>query len=425
MTPITEPNPSERLPTRPEVAAHALVDGRYRVRREIARGGMGVVYEAVHQVLGETVALKVLTQGARHQRGAERRFQREALALARARHPGVVGVRDAGVCEFAGPYVVLDRLEGRGLDGLLAARTRLPLASVLALATELGAALTHAHRQGVVHRDLKPANVFIATRDGQERAVLLDFGIAHVVGVDDGVEDRLTRSGEVLGTPEYIAPELLIDDGEPTPRSDVYSLAVLLYECLSGELPFAGSTMQLMSAHLIAKAPRPLAERHPELPSFIDTALARALSRDPSERPATPSALAALLVAAQGGVPALHLLSDPSGAEVGGASRRQFARAPYGSPVRLDLGDRVVDGRTEDISEGGALVLGATTPSEGHEVTIRLPLPTSGRVALLRATTKWVRTRRGTHALGVEFIDLTAEARADIARYVTLMSPRP
>jgi len=400
-----------------------MVDRRYQVRREIARGGMGVVYEAVHQLLEETVALKVLTSQARHQRGAEQRFAREALALSRARHPGVVGVRDAGICEFAGPYLVLDRLEGRTLDGLLAARTRLPLASVLALATELGTSLTHAHRCGVVHRDVKPANVFIVASQAQERAVLLDFGIAHVVGLDDGVSCRLTRAGEVLGTPEYIAPELLIDDGAPTPRSDVYALAVLLYECLSGELPFTGSTMQLMSAHLVDKPARPLRDLCPELPAFIDAAIMRALSRDPVQRPVTPSELASLLNANQG-APALHLLSDPSSPEVGGASRRQFARAPYGSPVRLDLGDRVVDGRTEDISEGGALVLGATTPSEGHEVTIRIPLPTSGRVALLRATTKWVRTRRGTHALGVEFIDLTAEARTDIARYVTLMSPR-
>jgi len=178
-----------------------------------------------------------------------------------------------------------------------------------------------------------------------------------------------------------------------------------------------------MSAHLVDKPARPLRDLCPELPAFIDAAIMRALSRDPVQRPVTPSELASLLNANQG-APALHLLSDPSSPEVGGASRRQFARAPYGSPVRLDLGDRVVDGRTEDISEGGALVLGATTPSEGHEVTIRIPLPTSGRVALLRATTKWVRTRRGTHALGVEFIDLTAEARTDIARYVTLMSPR-
>jgi serine/threonine-protein kinase len=401
-----------------------IVDRRYRVRREIARGGMGVVYEAVHQVLGETVALKVLTRQARHQRGAAQRFEREALALARARHPGVVGVRDAGVCEFAGPYVVLDRLEGRTLDGLLAARSRLPLPSVLALAAELGASLTHAHRAGVVHRDVKPANVFITHTSRGERAILLDFGIAHVVGLDAGFNHRLTRAGEVLGTPEYIAPELLIDDGDPTPRSDVYSLAVLLYECLSGELPFTGNTMQLMSAHLIDKAPKALSQRCPELPSVIDAAIMRALSRDPLKRPATPSELASQLLASAGAAPALNLLSDPSSPEVGGASRRQFARAPYGSPVRLDLGDRVVDGRTEDISEGGALVLGATTPSEGHEVTVRIPLPTSGRVALLRATTKWVRTRRGTHALGVEFIDLTTEARADIARYVALMSPR-
>jgi hypothetical protein len=410
-------------PSGTEVPISALVDRRYRVRREIARGGMGIVYEAEHTVLGDVVALKCLNSRAREVFGIEERLMREARALARARHPHVVAVRDAGICPSYGPYVALDRLEGRPLDGLLTAKTRLQVPTVVHLALAVGDALTHAHTRGVIHRDLKPANVFVAKAPEGERACLIDFGISHLLGEDVAQGPKLTRAGEVLGTPEYMAPEILIDGLPPRPESDVYALAAMLYECLTGDVPHAGPAMKIMSALLVDKPFKPIAASRGDVPPAIEAALKRGLSRDPAERPKTPSDLARLIHAAVGGpVEPLALLESDGPADQGGATRRQFDRAAYVAPVRVQAEKATADGRTEDISEGGLLVVGALGPIENQEVEVRLPLPTSGRVAQVRARSKWVRTRRGANALGLEFIDLPADARADIARYVSLMS---
>lgn len=414
--------------TSPEVPEGALVDGRYRVRRELARGGMGVVYEAEHVLLGELVALKVLCAEMRDQRGISERIEREARALAKARHPWIVGVRDAGHCPSFGPYLALDRLEGRPLDGLLVARQRLSVGTVLAIAAGLGDALTHAHAAGVIHRDIKPGNVFVARGvGGVERAMLLDFGIAHMVGEATPNRPRLTRAGDVLGTPEYMAPEVLIDGDSPTPESDVYALAAMFFECLAGDVPHPGTVMNIMSALMVDKPPRPITAIRPDVPAFLETVLRRALSRDPRQRPRTPGDLSKLMHAAVGtAAEPLRLLHDPGSSEGGnGISRRQYVRAAYVAPLRLAYEGGTTDGRTEDISEGGALVVGMAGPIEGREVLLRIPLPTSGRIVQVRALAKWVRTRRGAQALGVEFIELSDDARADIARYVTLMSDAP
>ena len=424
--PHTGPRPASECA---EVPVDALVDRRYRVRREIARGGMGVVYEAEHVVLGDIVALKVLSAEMREQWGVAERIAREARALARSRHPWIVAVRDAGQCRHFGPYVALERLEGRPLDGLLMARQRLSVASVVTIAVGLGDALTHAHRAGVIHRDIKPANVFVtrATEGQGERAVLLDFGISHLKDGPSTPKAKITRAGDVLGTPEYMAPEILIDGLEPSPESDVYALAAMLFECLAGDVPHPGNPMTIMSALLVDKPPRPLAAIRGDVPAFLETVLRRGLARDPKDRPQSPAELARMIHAAVGGsVEPLKLLEDQGGnTEATGISRRQYQRAAYVAPLRITFEGGTTDGRTEDISEGGALVVGAQGPAEGREVTLRMPLPTSGRVVTVKALARWCRTRRGAHALGIEFIDLPPDARADIARYVTLMSDAP
>lgn len=422
-----EAHSDSRVPQ--EVPIDALVDRRYRVRREIARGGMGVVYEAEHVVMGDIVALKVLSAEMREQWGVAERIAREARALAHARHPWIVSIRDAGHCKHFGPYIVLERLEGRPLDGLLVARQKLSVASVVTMAVGIGDALTHAHQAGVIHRDIKPANIFVARAgDGNpERAVLLDFGISHLSDQAGAPKVRITRAGDVLGTPEYMAPEILIDGADPTAQSDVYALSAMLFECLAGDVPHPGNPMTIMSALLVDKPPRPLAAIRGDVPSFLETVLRRGLARDPRDRPQTPADLARLIHAAVGGaVEPLKLLEDQgTNAESTGISRRQFVRAAYVAPLRIAFEGGTADGRTEDISEGGALVVGAQGPVEGREVVLRMPLPTSGRVVSVRALARWCRNRRGAQALGIEFIELPADARADIARYVTLMSEGP
>ena len=425
-----------------------LVDGRYRIRREIARGGMGVVFEAEHVVLADVVALKMLRPAALPQPELRERIAREARALARVRHRSIVAIRDAGVCAARGPYVALERLEGRPLDGILGSRGQLSVPAVVALASQLGAALSHAHAAAIVHRDVKPGNVFVARAPGAatERAVLLDFGIAHLM--EQGAQPaatRLTRGGDLLGTPEYMAPEVLLDGAAPSPRSDVFALAATLYECLAGDVPNAGRVMEIMTSHLLERPPASLATVRSDVPPELDLVLARALSRDPDRRPSSCDELAQRCADAVRSVhPLLTLLDDQPwssakhnssaptvcarpGSEPTDphASRRQHARAPYVAPARVIGRAGACDGRTEDVSEGGLLlVCESARPAEGEEVSVRFSLPTSGRVVVVGARARWCRTRRGAHALGVEFAALPDAAREDIARYVHLMAVR-
>lgn len=432
----------------PTLDAGTLVDDRYRVKREIARGGMSLVLEAEHVVLGETVALKVLRGSIAELRSLRARVDREARALARARHPHIVGIRDAGTCPRFGPYLALQPLYGRPLDGLLSARGRIGVSSVLAIAREIGAALGHAHSVGVFHRDVKPGNVLIVPGGPGEpdTSVLIDFGIASVAEALAGPDPKLTRSGEVLGTPEYMAPELLLDGASPDARTDVYALAVTMYECLTGEVPHTGRMAAIMAALALERPPTPMLAARSDVPPALEGLLRRALSRDPAKRPAGPVELATLAIEACGQpVLRLELLgahgmarraapppvltptrvgdvvpppSPPQGA-------RRHVRAAYVAPARVIGGAGAFDGRTEDVSEGGALIAGTIArPEEGEVVSVRFPLPTSGRIVTLMARARWCRTHRGAHAIGVAFVDVPAAAREDIARYVELMAHR-
>lgn len=426
------------------LAVGTLVDGRYRIRREVARGGMGVVFEAEHVVLGQTVALKLLRPSVAQQPALRARITREARALAGLRHVGIVSIKDAGTCPTAGPFIALEMLEGRPLDGVLAVRAQLPVVAAVGIARELGAALTHAHSAGVFHRDVKPGNVHIAPclDTGGDRAVLLDFGIARVADARLDEASRLTRSGELLGTPEYMAPEILLDALEPDARTDVYSLAVTLYECLTGEPPYPGRAMAIMAAMLEGRTPRPVAEFRSDVPPALDALIASALSRDPARRPSSAEAFGIACAAAIGGAFRLDLLQSGPKASTDGrlpssaptvrparlgasVSRRQHVRAAYVAPARVIGAAGACDGRTEDLSEGGSLIAATSArPAEGEEIAVRMPLPISGRVAVLRAIARWSRTRRGAQAIGIEFVDLPADARAEIARYVRLVAER-
>jgi serine/threonine protein kinase len=202
-----------------EASPASTIDRRYTVRREIARGGMGIVFEAEHSLTRSPVAVKVLTTAALGWPIVHARLMREARALAVARHPGVASVLDAGVCRSHGPYLVLEMIEGRSLESFIVARRTLDVESTVAVAQQLGAALSYVHSTGVVHRDVKPGNVLVTRDAGREGDVLklLDFGIARVGEGDDVVERKLTQQTDVLGTIEYMAPEQILDGLPPTP----------------------------------------------------------------------------------------------------------------------------------------------------------------------------------------------------------------
>jgi serine/threonine-protein kinase len=404
-------------------APSSTVDRRYVVKREIARGGMGIVFEAEHTMLRAPVALKTLTSEALDWPLVHARLMREARALSIVRHPGVAAVLDAGTCAAHGPYLALEMIEGRSLESFVVARQRLDVESVVHVASQLGATVSFVHDRGVVHRDLKPGNVLVCREPARQGDVLklLDFGIAVVPGDEDVIDRKLTHSGEVLGTVEYMAPEQLLDGALPTKASDIYALGVLLYECLTGDVPFPGTPTQVMTTLLAGKPVPSIRQRRPDVPPALEAAILRALSRDPAARYPRADALAAAVAAA---VPRLvrplSLLDMP--AEPDPSTRRQYARAPFVTPVRIVASNGPADGRTEDVSEGGLLVVTNALVKEGERVSVRLPLPGAGRVVVIEAIARWARTRRGQKAIGIAFTNLPDDARADIRTYVALMT---
>ncbi len=252
--------------------------GKYALRERLGRGGMAEVYQAYHPGLDRLVAIKLLHPHLAEEPDFLGRFQREAQAIAHLRHPNIVQVFDV---ESHGDqhYIVMEYLQGQSLKAELDERflrgERLPVERVLALFRDLLEAVGYAHARGLIHRDLKPANVML---EPEGRVVLTDFGIAQIVNAS-----RLTMTGITVGTPAYMSPEqgqsLTIDA-----RTDVYALGIMLYECLSGQIPFDGDTAAaVLLKHITTPVPS-IRELRPELPGAFESILKTALAKTPAER---------------------------------------------------------------------------------------------------------------------------------------------
>jgi len=252
--------------------------GTYLIRREIGRGGMGTVFEALDEPTGRTVALKILPPELAREEAFVRRFRRETETLSTLDHLGIVRILDVGQ-EEGFYYYTMEYVGGPSLRSVLAEEGRLDPMRACEIGMQLCAALGHAHQHGIIHRDLKPANVLI---DADGRARLTDFGIAKVVEAT-----RMTATGGIVGTAEYMSPEQV--EARPIDRrADLYSLGVLLYRMVTGRLPFdASSAVELMQAHRFSMfdAPR---ELNPDVPAALSALIEQLLEKDPSRRP--PSA---------------------------------------------------------------------------------------------------------------------------------------
>jgi len=252
--------------------------GRYVVQEELGRGAMGVVYKAQDPTIGRVVAIKVLSPVAYQQGDAafRERFLREAQAAGRLTHPGIVAIFDVGEQQETGtPYIVMECVSGHTLDRIVAANGgKLPVSETLRLIGEVAVALDYAHQQGVVHRDLKPENILI-TEDGH--AKITDFGVARLN------ISQLTMHGEVFGTPAYMAPEQLGGE-EVDGRCDVFSLAVVLYTCLTGFRPFQGSSHLTVCFKLMNQNPVPAGALNGEVSAEVESILSRALEKDVGRR---------------------------------------------------------------------------------------------------------------------------------------------
>jgi len=448
----------------------SVVDRRYRLKREIARGGAGAVFEAEHLYTSRPVAIKLLIAEQAATSESHMRLLLEARALTVARHPGIVLGLDAGETEDGTPYLVMELLEGRTLEGILAVRRRISVADAVYIGMQLCDALAAAHEHGILHRDIKPSNVFISrSQSGRERVKIFDFGIARL----PQATQKITLQGAVLGTPEYMAPEQLLAQEDIDARCDIYALGISLYEALAGTVPFEGNFGEVLLK--VSTEPVPsLVARCPQVPPELEAAIEIALSRDRADRYATvrefaealsrvptgdvlPTSLLGLRAVVprpvpnksplqRGPVPPAPAMVPPrpapapaatspaTAAPVGGvlvppplpaqpaSTRRRFARAPYVTPIRISCANGTsIEGRSEDISVGGLLVLAPQAFGQEERVSVRFALPITGKLLEVPAIARWVKKARGTGAIGLEFAALAPDQLTVIENYVTAM----
>ncbi len=253
--------------------------GNYVVQEKIGQGGMSIVYRGVQTSLNRPVAIKFLEHSVRLDPMVNQRFQREAQAIAQLRHDNIVQIYDFGQYEH-GHYMVMEYVEGTDLrqeiDRRLKAEQAFTVQEILTIVAQVGAALDYAHARGIIHRDVKPGNVFL-TADGQ--AILGDFGLAML-------QNRLSQMtlGKTFGTPEYIAPEQAMDSRAATPQSDIYSLGGIVYELVTGALPFEAESALSLALKHVSEDPIPLRSRVPDLPPAVEAVVLKALSKEPDER---------------------------------------------------------------------------------------------------------------------------------------------
>ncbi|MEZ0230650.1 MAG: serine/threonine-protein kinase, partial [Planctomycetota bacterium] len=326
----------EKPPTAPDPWIGKTLAGKYELRALLGRGGFGAVYKAWHKELELDVAVKLIALGG-HEGGAatlsdkaledlHERFRREARVMRSFVHKHAVQVRDFGR-EGSTFYLELDYLEGETLLSLLQREKKIPEERALEVAGQVLSALAEAHRKGIVHRDLKPANIFLTRSEG---ARILDFGIVKLVGALENTTDRgNTAAGVSVGTVPYMSPEQAGGDEVGKP-SDVYSMAVVLYQCLAGSLPIDGgseASQASLRARIMTKPPRPLEEVAPDVSARTKTALMRALAKEATGRPQDASAFAEELLS---GTP--HFLAVGAQTQKDAGTRSQDPTIPPTRP---------------------------------------------------------------------------------------------
>jgi serine/threonine protein kinase len=250
--------------------------GEFEIGRELGRGAMAAVFLAHDIALDRKVAIKVMSPGLLMGEGMIERFKREAITIAHLNHPNIVSVYSVRQAEGL-HFFIMRYIHGRSLEQVIHQAGKLPVPIVRSIFCQVGSALTYAHRSGVVHRDIKPANILI---DEDGNAVVTDFGIAKVAQLPSD-----THSGALVGTPAYMSPEQC-SGAEVSGASDQYALGAVAYEMLTGQVPFTGSTLTVMQAH-VAELPLSIRELRADCPAEVEAAIFRMLAKDPADRWAT------------------------------------------------------------------------------------------------------------------------------------------
>jgi serine/threonine-protein kinase len=272
--------------------------GGYRITRKIGEGGMGVVYEAEHLMIGRRAAIKCLLPELSANAEACGRFFIEARAAALISHPSLVDIYDSGHTEGGSAYIIMEFLDGEDLGTALRRDTKIKLPTTLAIARQVASALGAVHQKGIVHRDLKPDNLFLVKNpgpSGEYRVKVLDFGIAKLTGPENKDLSVKTRTGSVLGTPSYMSPEQCRGHGKVDWRSDIYSLGCIMHEMLVGHPPFRGSGYGEVLAQHIYEQPPPLRTLDATIPDAVEQAVLRMLVKNPEQRLQTMDELGGII----------------------------------------------------------------------------------------------------------------------------------
>jgi eukaryotic-like serine/threonine-protein kinase len=385
------------------------LDGRYVLRRAIAYGKRTVIYEAQNAVTNRLLAVKLLTSEHRADADARRALLEEGRMLVAAQHPCVVEAVDAGTAELSDDettaFVAMEMLEGRTLEGLIAARAPLDPPEVLRIGIAVLRALDWMHRVGLVHGALNPRHLLLPAVHPSDQhwevkagdPKLLGFGSAARAATAD------TRSAEIADA-AYLAPEQLAGTSA-TAQTDLYSLAVMMHEALTGERPQKKSD----GAEAVVEG----------LPEGMMDALAAALKPSRSERPSSAQELGELLQKSKRKLPPPKPKTDAS-------LRRRHLRAPYITPVRLIQGERTLDARCEDISHAGMLIVSTAQLPKEANLVVRFALPGTSRFVDVRSMVRWSRgSNQSACASGLSFGKLSPAATSALDKYLEVYGVAP
>ncbi len=305
--------------------------GQYKILDVLGGGGMGVVFRARQLTVDRDVALKLLPPTLAHDEINTKRLEREAKALAKLSHPNIVTTFDFGLTEYAQAFLVMELVDGQSLKEVLESETRLEVQRALKIFIQLADAMGFAHGTGIIHRDLKPHNVMLAQKPSPDFVKVLDFGIARLSD-----SQKLTRVGEIIGSPLYMSPEQCLDDPVDG-RTDIYSFGVLMYLCLTGTVPFKGNTLyETVEAKCTKPIPR-FKEVAPdcEIPNFLEELVRHCLAVEPDERFQSMGELKSMLESMQVG----HRKNDTleSTAILGTSPMMQGSTAPSSETIRAKM----------------------------------------------------------------------------------------
>jgi serine/threonine-protein kinase len=281
-------------PPAPRPAAQGLAQGdvlanRYRVQRQLGRGGMGAVYLAHDEVLGDLVALKVISSAwAADEAAMIERFKRECAAARKVSSPYVIRIHDLGEARPGLLYLSMEYVQGRTVAELISSRGLVPIGDCIDILGQVCQGLAAAHDSGVIHRDLKPSNVLIGERNAVK---IIDFGLAKATATEG-----LTATGMLMGTPYYMSPEQ-VRGRRVDAASDIYSLGALAYHLVTGRPPFSGENAIAVGFAHLSEAPVPPRQIRPDVPAELDAAILSALAKEPTARPRSPTELRAAMIA--------------------------------------------------------------------------------------------------------------------------------